>query len=109
MIAPEAFRAGFADAFLRGYLAHATDEARAYCEVDVRVVRSILGVPESTIHPNEPLVESCGCCLVAGIGTAAGGLAILYWSPEIGYHQLVVACHPYKMPVSAPTEEDPEY
>ena len=92
--------AGYVDAFLRGYLAHATDESRPYCEVDVRTVRGLLGVPEQTLNRDEPLVESCGCCLVAGIGTVPGGLTILYWNPDLGY---------YKMPVTTPTEEDPEF
>lgn len=105
---PVPLAAGFADAFLLGYLAHASESARPYCEVDVRIVRSILGVPEYCDERDKPLIESCGCCLVAGIGMVPGGLSVLYWSPELGHHHLVIACQPWREPpVTVPTAEDP--
>lgn len=104
---PVPILAGIVDAFLQGYLAQAPEWVRPYVAVDVQIVRSLLGVPEHTEERDRPLVESCGCCLVSGIGAHTGGLSILYYSPELGHHHVKVSCHPWQDRVSVPSAENP--
>ncbi len=108
---PIPLTARVADAFLRHYIDEANEGlSRIYSAMDAATVRNIIGVREHDVDGGRELIEHDGDVVVFGIGTTSmGGIRIVYWDTVLGMHAIDVNCHPIKVGVTQPDEDNPEF